>query len=173
AQGRIGYICVALGRTLQRMGERRLALRRPRHELTLLALVAVVALTPVYAMNAQDVSRLCLSRSLAHGHLSSDKCLDGQIDKSTYGGHLYTDKAPGMSVLEALPAGVLGLEPIEKMDDPTVRLWLVRILTSGISFLVCALLVGRLAEGLVAGTGGAALVTFALGSSISGLAASN
>ena len=78
-----------------------------------------------------------------------------------------------MSVLELPTSELLRLQPIEKMDNPTTRLWLVRVLASGISFLVCALLVGRLAEGLAPGTGGAALVTFALGSSISGLAASN
>jgi hypothetical protein len=154
-------------------GESRIPLQRPRFELTLLALVAVVTLTPLYAMNAQDVSRLCLTRSLAQGRLSADGCLEGQLDKSIYGGHLYSDKAPGMSALELPVVELVGLEPIRTMNSPTARLWLVRILSSGVAFLVCALLVGRLAEGLARGTGGAALVTFALGSSISGLAASN
>jgi hypothetical protein len=151
----------------------KLPLGRPRHELALLALVAVVTLTPVYGMNAQDVSRLCLSRSLVHFRLSADKCLSAQTDKSQYGNHLYSDKAPGMSLIEAPLAVVFGLQRIETMDYPTANLWAVRILSSGLAFLLCALLVGRLAEGLAPGTGGAALVTFALGSSISGLAASN
>jgi hypothetical protein len=151
----------------------KLPLGRPRHELALLALVAVVTLTPVYGMNAQDVSRLCLSRSLVHFRLSADRCLTAQTDKSQYGGHLYTDKAPGMSLIEAPLAVAFGLQRIETMDHPTANLWAVRVLSSGIAFLVSVLLVGRLAEGLAPGTGGAALVTFALGSAISGLAASN
>src|SRR5262249_4775568 len=43
------------------------------------------------------------------------------------------------------------------------RLWAVRVLTSGLAFLLCAFLVGRISEGLAPGRGAAALVTFALG----------
>jgi len=146
---------------------------RPRHELALLALVAVATLTPVYGINAQDVSRLCLTRALVHAHLADDKCFEGQIDKASYGGHLFSDKAPGMSVLEIPTAEALRLQPIEHVDRPGGRLWGVRILSSGIAFLLCALLVGRVAEGLAAGCGGAALVAFALGTLIAGLAAAN
>jgi uncharacterized repeat protein (TIGR01451 family) len=146
---------------------------RPRHELLLLALVAVAALTPVYGVNAQDVSRLCLTRALQHGHLSADQCLENQIDKARYGSHLYSDKAPGMSVIEVPLDRALQVPRIEKMDFPDARLWGVRILSSGVAFLLLAFLVGRISEGLAPGCGGAALVTFALGTLVAGMAASN
>ena len=41
----------------------RLPLRRPSHELLLLALVAFVALSPVNHASDPDASRLCLSRA--------------------------------------------------------------------------------------------------------------
>jgi uncharacterized repeat protein (TIGR01451 family) len=43
------------------------------------------------------------------------------------------------------------------------RLRGVRVLSSGLAFLVCAFLLGRVAEGLAPGCGGATLVAFALG----------
>ena len=41
--------------------------RRPRHEVWLLALVALAALLPVTHESPQDVSRFCLSQALVHG----------------------------------------------------------------------------------------------------------
>jgi uncharacterized repeat protein (TIGR01451 family) len=152
---------------------RHLPWARPRHELLLLALVAVAALTPLYPVNAQDISRLCFTRSLQHGHISADQCLDTELDKARYGSHLYTDKAPGMSVIELPTARVLALPAIEKMQAPDWRLWGVRILSSGIAFLLLAFLVGRVAEGLAPGCGGATLATFALGTLVAGMAAAN
>src|SRR5438105_3070322 len=76
--------------------------RRPKHELLLLALVALASLTIVYPVGAQDVSRMCLTRAAAHGHLSADECLAGGVDVAHFGSHLYSDKAPGVSFL-ALP----------------------------------------------------------------------
>jgi hypothetical protein len=60
---------------------------RPRHELLLLALIACVAFVPVYRAGDQDLSRLCLSQALVHGHLSNDTCLAPSFDKSLFGGH--------------------------------------------------------------------------------------
>ncbi len=78
--------------------------RRIRHEWLLLTLVACVALTPVYAINSQDRSRLCLTQALEHGRLVVDHCiLSADTDRAVRAGHVYSDKAPGMSVL-ALPA---------------------------------------------------------------------
>jgi hypothetical protein len=139
--------------------------KRPRLERTLLVLVALATLTPVYAINAQDVSRLCLTRSLVHLRLSADACLGTAwaTDRAQYGRHLYSDKAPGMSVLEipgsvAAPVGDTSSWPIE-----SVRLWLPRVLSSGIAFLLGIFLVGRISEGLAPGLGGISLVTFGLG----------
>lgn len=147
--------------------------RRPRREPLLLGLVAAAAFLPVFTVNAQDVSRVCLTRAIVHGHLHEDRCLATSFDRSRYGGHLYSDKAPGLSVLE-LPAAEALLNDAPQDGPPySLRLWGVRVLTSGIAFLVCAFLVGRVAEGLRPGYGGASLVTFALGTLMAPLAAMN
>ncbi len=147
--------------------------RRPRHELLLLALVAVAALLPVYGVNAQDQSRLCLTRALVHGHLANDRCLANSFDKSRYGGHLYSDKAPGMSILEIPSAEALLVQPVQNGPEFSLRLWGVRILSSGLAFLLCAFLIGRVSEGLAPGFGAVSLVAFALGTLIAPFAAAN
>jgi hypothetical protein len=139
--------------------------QKPRLELPLILLVAVAALTPVFAINAQDVSRLCLTRSLIHLRLSADACLGTSwaTDKAAHGGHLYSDKAPGMSVLE-IPGSVAA--PVADIDNwpiEGVQLWLPRVLSSGLAFLLGVFIVGRLSEGVAPGFGGASLVTFGLG----------
>jgi hypothetical protein len=53
--------------------------------------------------------------------------------------------------------------------DPHV--WGVHVLTSGVAFVLLVLAFGRVSEGLVPGTGGPALVTFALGTMVAPLAA--
>jgi hypothetical protein len=146
--------------------------RRPRYELTLLALVAVAALTPVYVLDAQDISRLCLTGALEHGHLSADKCLEFALDKSQYAGHLYTDKAPGMSAIELAPAELVRMRTND-LGDRDPKLWAVRVLSSGLAFLLCAFLVGRVGEGLAPGRGGATLVAFGLGTLVAPFAAAN
>ena len=89
----------------------RLPWDRPRHELLLLALVAVAALSPVHAPNAQDQSRRCLTLALMHGRLSNDACLATSMDRAVFTGHLYSDKAPGMSLLELPAAAAVRLKP--------------------------------------------------------------
>ena len=145
--------------------EGRLPWARPRHELLLLALVAGVALSPVNVINPQDVSRLCLTRALEHGHLVVDGCVgNGDTDRAFRAGHVYSDKAPGMSVLAFPAAAAVGLQAPSRWNHKgDLRLWAVRLLGSGVAFLLCALLVGRVAEGLARGWGGASLVAFALG----------
>jgi hypothetical protein len=147
--------------------------RRPRHELLLLALVGLAALLPVYSFNTQDQSRLCLTHALVHGHLSNDACLAGSIDQASYNGHLYSDKAPGMSVLEIPSAEVLRLPRIDRVHGMDLRLWGVRLLSSGLAFLLGAFLVGRVTEGVAPGRGGPALVTFGVGTLVAPLAATS
>jgi hypothetical protein len=130
----------------------------------LLSLVAVVALTPIYLVSAQDVSRLCLTRSLVEGRLTISPCVGHAFDRAQFGGRVYSDKAPGMSIL-AIPAA-------EAVDLPTASswrtgrdlgVWVVRVLTSGLAFVLLAFALGRVSEGLFPRTGGVVLVTFALG----------
>jgi hypothetical protein len=149
--------------------------RRPRRELLLLALLAAAALTPVFAVGAQDVSRVCLTKALVHLRLSNDACFNDQYgrDKSVYGGHTYSDKAPGMSLLE-IPAVV-----IARIPDPqswpyeSVRLWVARAFSSGLALILCAFLVGRMSEGLAPGYGGISMIAFGLGTLVAPFGAAN
>jgi hypothetical protein len=143
---------------------RHLPWRRPRHELLLLALVAVVSLSSVYVVSSQDVSRLCLTRALLHGHVAADGCIDHNFDRAAFGGRLYSDKAPGMSVLALPAAAAVHLPPPRRWAvKGDRRLWAVRVLSSGIAFLVCVFLLGRVAEGISPGFGDATAVAFSLG----------
>jgi len=154
-------------------GQAPLPWAKPQAELLLLALVAVVALSPVFVPNEQDGSRLCLSRALLAGHLHDDTCFLFTVDHSKYGGHLYSNKAPGMSALEILPAEVVRLQSPEHWNHaPSLRLWAVHLFASGLPFLLCVFLVGRLSEGLAPGFGAPALVAFGLGTLVAPLAAS-
>jgi hypothetical protein len=145
--------------------------RAPRHELLLLALVAVAALTIVYPPRDQDISRLCLTRAAAHGHLSADSCLAGAGDVARYGGHLYSDKAPGVSLLAVPIAEATGLrDPSQWHHSGDLRVWAARAGVGGLALLLCAFLVGRVAEGLAPGTGGPTLIAFALGTEAAALA---
>jgi hypothetical protein len=149
-----------------------LAWARPRHEFVLLLLVALAALTPVDIVNTQDASHFCLARALAAGRLDIEPCAGGASDIAFYGGYIYSNKAPGMSVI-ALPAveavGLPGSTSWTSTGD--LRLWLVRVLTSGVAFVICAFLLGRIAEGLNPGSGGFVLVASGLGTFLAPFAA--
>jgi hypothetical protein len=151
----------------------RLPWAKPRFELALLALVAFAALTSVYPGNTQDVSRLCLAHAVIHGQLSIEPCAHGTLDHAMYGGREYSDKAPGLSFL-AVPVvwavGLSGPPGINHSDTAQLKLWTIRLVVSGIAFLVLAFLVGRVSEGIAPGYGGAALVAFALGTYVAPLA---
>jgi hypothetical protein len=149
--------------------------KRPRRELLLLLLVAVAALSPVYVISTQDTSRLCLTRSLVQLRLSADDCLDTPMawDQAVYKGHLYSDKAPGMSALEIPAAEAVHLPLPTAWPWESRSLWVVRVFSSGLAFLVCAFLVGRVAEGIAPGYGGWTLVAFALGTLVAPFAVAN
>jgi hypothetical protein len=145
--------------------------RRPRAELLILVLIGAVTLSPVVGYTEQDNSRICLSRALVAGRVSDDTCFAYTVDQSRYGGHLYSSRAPGMSVLEIVPAEVVGLtDPTKWTHDPDLRLWAVHLVVSGLPFLLCLFLVGRISEGLAPGYGGASMVTLGLGTILGSLA---
>ena len=149
---------------------------RPRREVLLLALVAVAALSPSFALNSQDVSRLCLTNALRDGRVSNDPCLGTTfaVDRASYGGHFYSDKAPGMSVLQVPSAVAVDLpKDIYRWPLEGWQIWAIRVLSSGIALLVAAFLVGRICEGLAPGCGGMSLVTFALGTLVAPFGAAN
>jgi hypothetical protein len=145
--------------------------RRPKHELLLLVLVAAAALLLVYPPGAEDWSRMCLTRALVDGRLSADACHGGGPgDYASYGGHLYSDKAPAVSVFAVPAAEIVRLPaPASWVTEGDPRLWAVRLSTNGIALILCAFLLGRVAEGLAPGWGGASLVVFALGTIASGV----
>ncbi len=144
--------------------------RKPRHEVLLLALVAVTALAPVYAVNPQDTTRTCLSKAITHGEVRNDLCFFLGNDLSTRAGHNYSDKAPGLAIAELPIVAALGLPDRLHAD---AGLWLLRVLAVGSAFVACAFLVGRVTEGLVPGFGAVSLVTFALGTLMAPFAAAN
>jgi hypothetical protein len=136
---------------------------RPRHELLLLALVGLAALTTVQPQSPQDWSRVCQTRAFVHAGLRIDDCIDDSLDRSRYHGHLYSNKAPGMALLE-----IPGYE-LSRLRSPATwgatdrRLWLERLTVSGVAFLLAAFLVGRVGEGLAPGAGGLTMVALSLG----------
>jgi hypothetical protein len=145
---------------------------RPRHELLLLVLVGFAALSPLHVTSTQDISHFCLSRALVAGELKIDACADDTIDRAVYGGHFYTNKAPGLSLLAVPAVEAVRLPPGASWGpEAGFRLWAARVLTTGAAFLLCVLLVGRVAEGLAPGTGAPALVAFGLGTLMAAFAA--
>jgi hypothetical protein len=109
-----------------------------------------------------------------HGHLTIEPCASKTLDHAIYAGREYSDKAPGLSFL-AIPivwavrlAGPPGFSHTGKAE---AKLWTIRLVVSGLAFLLLAFLVGRVSEGLAPGFGGAALVAFALGTFVAPLAA--
>ena len=146
---------------------------RPGHERLLLALVAAVTLSSIFVGGTQDITRLCLTRAILHGHLTIEPCAGNTIDQASFGGHRYTDKAPGVSFV-ALPAAVAVRlrDPSRWVSEGDFRLWAVRLFVTGIAFIAATFVVGRISEGIVPGYGGAALVTYALGTLVSPLAIS-
>jgi len=153
--------------------------RSYRHELLILAFVGVTALAFLYPVNWQDVSRLGLTQSLAQrGSLRIDSYADQTGDKALFAGHYYSDKAPGIS-FAALPAyeGLRALGAIRKPEQARGvwnrygLLWLLRVATGGLLFLLAVCLVGRATEKVAPGAGGAAAATFGLGTLVLPLAA--
>jgi hypothetical protein len=123
----------------------------------------------------QDVSRVCLAKGLVHLHLHNDPCLNTSFagDRAVYGGHYYSDKAPGMSALEVPGVVLMGLPNVTEWRVYSRSLWVTRVLAGGIAFLVGVFVLGRISEGLAPGYGGAAIVAYGLGMLVAPLAAAN
>jgi len=145
----------------------------------LIVLIALTALAFAYGSGWPDVSRLGLTQSVAlDGSLRIDRYAAQTRDRSRYGGHWYSDKAPGISFL-ALPTleAMRGLQLVDR-DDERRGIWhdrgllmAARILTGGLGFIVCVLLVGVGAEELRHGTGIPVAAAFGLGTMALPLAA--
>jgi hypothetical protein len=138
-------------------------LRGHRFEPVVLALVAVSALSTVNLAGPQDRTRYELTRHIVLYHTLTVE--PGLFDRAVFAGRTYSDKAPGMSLL-ALPAyeaerlAGIARAPRDWSAEGDLSLWLLRLLTSGVLFLVAVFLVGRVAEGLSPATGAATAATF-------------
>jgi hypothetical protein len=138
-----------------------------------LVLVALAALPPISLTGPQDRTRYELTRHLVLQHTL---VLEPNLfDRAVFDGRTYSDKAPGMSFL-AVPAYELeraagiAKAPVDWQAKGDPSLWLMRVLTSGVAFLVSVFLVGRLAERLVAGTGAASAAIFGVATLATSLA---
>ncbi len=130
----------------------------------MLALVALAALPVVNLAGPQDRTRYELTRHVVLYHTLTIE--PGFFDRAVYHGKTYSDKAPGMSFL-AVPAYEGGAAPRHRPGSRAtwtqkgdLSLWLIRVLTSGVLFLVSVFVVGRLAERLVPGTGAVTAAVF-------------
>jgi hypothetical protein len=125
----------------------------------LLALVALAALPPISLAGPQDRTRYELTRHLAlHGTIRLEPDL---FDRAVFAGHTYADKAPGLSVA-AIPAFELeraagiAKAPRDWHAEADASLWAMRVLSSGVFFVVAAAVVLWLAGELAAAAFGVA-----------------
>jgi hypothetical protein len=143
----------------------------PREWLVLL-LIALGTFPLVSVLDAQDSSRLALTTQIVYrGKVNIDPYWKLATDRAFAFGHWYSDKAPGVSLL-AVPALEVS-RLVDAVDKPANRrepvwlrtwtLWGMRIWAGGIAFLILAWLLGRVAEGLVAGSGAVTAAVFGVG----------
>ena len=134
---------VSLQLRLAARGCRTLRLRGYRLEWLVLLLVALGTLPLVCVVDAQDTSRLALTESIVlRGHVDIDPYWQLTTDRAFQGGHWYSDKAPGVSLL-AVPI----LEAVRAVDagrggasnapvwNRTWPLWLIRVSSGGLALL--------------------------------------
>ncbi|HEY4347861.1 MAG TPA: glycosyltransferase family 39 protein [Gaiellaceae bacterium] len=139
-------------------------------EWLILALIALGTLPLVSVSGAQDSSRLALTDSIVlRGHVDIDPYWQLSTDRAFYGGHWYSDKAPGVALLEvpavavARAAGGLHAQATKPIWLRPWPLWGLRIWGGGLAFMALVFLVGRVAEGRVAGAGALSATVFGVG----------
>jgi hypothetical protein len=143
----------------------------PREWLVLL-LIALGTLPLVGVEDAQDSSRLAVTTQIVYrGKVNIDPYWKLATDRAFARGHWYSDKAPGVALL-AVPALEVS-RVVDAVDRPANRrrpvwlrtwtLWGMRIWTGGVALLVLAWLLGRVAEGLVTGSGALTAAVFGVG----------
>jgi hypothetical protein len=145
--------------------------RAYRREWIVVILVWASALSFFHEVGPQDITRLALTESIVvDGSLRIDRWQDQTVDKAVYGGHYYSDKAPGMSFL-AIPSfvvlragGVLRAANVPPgIWKDRSDLWMLRALAGGLGFLALVVLMGRVAEGVEPGTGAITAASIGLG----------
>jgi hypothetical protein len=131
--------------------------------LGLLALVALAALPPISLAGPQDRTRYELTRHVVLFH--TIRLENTLFDRALYKGHTYADKAPGMSFFAIpwfeLERGLgIAKAPTQWHAEGDASLWLLRVLTSGLLFLVAVAVVAVLGDAVVAGTGAVTAALF-------------
>jgi hypothetical protein len=148
-------------------------------EWLVLGLLALGTLPLVTVLTAQDSSRLALTDSVVlRGKVDIDPYWQLTIDRAFKDGHWYSDKAPGVSLFE-IPAVEMS-RAIDAVAHPHDRhrpiwlrewtLWGLRLWGGGLAFVALAFLLGRVAEGLVTGTGALTAAVFGVGTMAGSLA---
>ena len=145
----------------------------------LLVLVAMTALGFAYGSGWPDVSRLGLTQSVAlHGSLRIDRYAPQTRDRARYRGHWYSDKAPGISLVALPTFEAMRTLRVVHSNDEERGIWhdrglliASRLLTGGLAYVLCVLLVGLAADALRPGTAVPVGATFALGTMALPLAA--
>lgn len=165
---------------VRRAAERLLAAGAYRGEVAVLVLAAVAALAVVSPHTPQDVTRFTLTRALVEdATVRIDPYAAQTFDRAERDGHSYSDKAPGLSLLAVPAYAVLDAATAAPPADVRawdgegdLRVWALRLATSGLGFLLLVLLAGRVAERLRPGTGAAVAAITGLGTLAHPLAAS-
>src|SRR5919202_337508 len=141
-----------------------------RRHLLLAATILFGALSFAYGAGWPDVSRLALTQSVAYdGTLRIDRFARQTEDRADFGGHSYSDKAPGLSFLAltsleaARGLGLVGsYERGYGVWLDRWLLWSLRALTGGVAFAAAVLLAGAAARRVAPATAPVVAVTFAL-----------
>ena len=145
--------------------------QRFRREPLVLLLILLTTFSVQTVPGVADATRLALGVSvLTRGTLNIDPYTAGAASDVSYrAGHWYSDKAPGLSFY-ALPAtaAVLAADRAAGERDDRVwtghwQSWLIRLLTNGSLLALLCLVVGRVGEGLVPGSGPIVAVAAGLG----------
>lgn len=130
-----------------------------RSPLLVLALVALAALPAISLAGPQDRTRYELTRHLALHH--TIRLEPKLFDRAVFDGRTYADKAPGLSFL-AIPAFELeravgiAKAPRDWRAEGDASLWLMRVLSTGVLFLVAVGVLLWLAGPFAAATFGVA-----------------
>jgi hypothetical protein len=108
-------------------------------------LLGAALFQPVADTGCTQTSQLALTRAFAAGTARIDRWQDTTCDKSWFGGHYYSVKAPGLAAT-GLPFFAVLRAAHLLPRSPTTTIWLLGLFTVFPAALVLAFAVGRAAE---------------------------
>lgn len=110
-----------------------------------LTFLALTLCQPVQVTGCTQTSQLALTRAFAAGTARIDQWQETTCDKSWFGGHYYSVKAPGLAAA-ALPVFEVLRAAHLLPKSPTTTIWLLELFTVFPAALLLAFAVGRAAE---------------------------